>query len=550
MNTEKLTWYAARSGGIVAWLLLALGLILGLLLSSRVLGRRASPAWLLSIHRFLGGLSVIFTVVHVAAIMLDDFVSFGWTDVLVPWASEWNPGAVAWGIIAMYLAIAIELTSFAMRRLPKGLWRGVHWLSAPLFVMATVHGYQAGTDAGRAFIIAIVAACIALAVLTVVRVLSARRATEPKTDPRVLLEQAKARRAKRDAADDTVAHPDPVATSWQSEQRTPAVVGDHAATPAPAWTDLQPAAATPPPQDQSWARPEPGPASTSVASDPPARPPVTPPAPVAQPARPGDQPFWQPAEPTAAPAAERQSTHTPPATEAPTRERPEPDQPFWQPAEPDAARTAEQPAPHTPPARPTEPTTARTAEQPATATPPARPTEPTTTPTAEQPAPHTPRAEPTTERTEPATQPDDQPFWLPAEPTAAPAADRQSTPTPSATEAPAARPKPSAATTHQHVAHRPGTVPSPTRPEPEAPIFEPTPQQPSVPSVDRRRVPELEHAGAPGEPNAPRPAWTDPDDLAWLTADAGHDPRVERRPGPVPGVWKRTRRSGTDVRDN
>ena len=98
MNTEKLTWYAARSGGIIAWLLLALGLILGLLLSSRVLGRKASPAWLLSIHRFLGGLSVIFTVVHVAAIMLDDFVSFGWTDVLVPWASEWNPNAVAWGI--------------------------------------------------------------------------------------------------------------------------------------------------------------------------------------------------------------------------------------------------------------------------------------------------------------------------------------------------------------------------------------------------------------------------------------------------------------------
>lgn len=169
MDTDKLTWYVARSSGIVAWLLLAFGLVLGLLLSSRVLGRHTSPAWLLSIHRYLGGLSVVFTFVHVAAIMLDDFVAFGWVDVLVPWASEWNPGAAAWGIIATYLAIAIELTSFARRRLPKRLWRGVHWLSAPLFVMASVHGYQAGTDAGRAFIVAIAAVSVVLAALTVVR---------------------------------------------------------------------------------------------------------------------------------------------------------------------------------------------------------------------------------------------------------------------------------------------------------------------------------------------------------------------------------------------
>ncbi|MGI9622761.1 MAG: ferric reductase-like transmembrane domain-containing protein, partial [Acidimicrobiales bacterium] len=137
MNVEKLTWYVARSGGIVAWVLLAAGIVLGLLLSSRLLGRKASPAWILSVHRYLGGLAVIFTGIHVAAIMLDDFVDFGLVEVLVPMASSWRPGAVAWGIVAMYLIVAIELTSFAMKRLPKGLWRGVHWTSAPLFVVAT-----------------------------------------------------------------------------------------------------------------------------------------------------------------------------------------------------------------------------------------------------------------------------------------------------------------------------------------------------------------------------------------------------------------------------
>ncbi len=184
MSADKLTWYVARSGGIVAWCLLALGLILGLLLSSRLLGRSASPAWILSIHRYLGGLAVIFTAIHVGAIMLDDFVDFGVVEVLVPWTSTWRPGPVAWGIVAMYLLLAIEATSFAMRRLPRRLWRGVHWLSAPLFVSATVHGYQSGTDVGRAFIVSIVAVIAVLAALCTMRVLLAWAAGERLPRPR------------------------------------------------------------------------------------------------------------------------------------------------------------------------------------------------------------------------------------------------------------------------------------------------------------------------------------------------------------------------------
>jgi len=170
VDPDKWTWYVARSGGIVAWVLLALSLMIGLMLSSKVWGRRVSPAWHLSVHRFLGGLAVLFTVIHVVAVMLDDFVDFGWADVLVPFASDWKPQAVAWGIVGFYLLVAIELTSLAMRRLPKRLWRAIHWSSVGLFVTATVHGWQAGTDAGRAFIMAIVASIVVLTVLTAVRI--------------------------------------------------------------------------------------------------------------------------------------------------------------------------------------------------------------------------------------------------------------------------------------------------------------------------------------------------------------------------------------------
>lgn len=148
MSQSHLWWYAARAAGLVSWALLTASVAWGLALSTRALGRRPRPAWLLDLHRALGGLAVVFTGVHVVAIMLDSSVHFGLSEVLVPFSSAWHPVAVAWGIAAFYLLAAVELTSLARRRLPNRLWRRVHYASFPLFVFATVHGLSSGTDTG------------------------------------------------------------------------------------------------------------------------------------------------------------------------------------------------------------------------------------------------------------------------------------------------------------------------------------------------------------------------------------------------------------------
>ena len=97
----------------------------------------------------LGGLALVFTGVHVGAIVVDTYVHFGLVDVLVPFAAKWHPVAVAAGIGALYLLAAVELTSLLRARLPRVVWRRVHYASFPLFVFATVHGLTAGTDTTR-----------------------------------------------------------------------------------------------------------------------------------------------------------------------------------------------------------------------------------------------------------------------------------------------------------------------------------------------------------------------------------------------------------------
>jgi predicted ferric reductase len=139
-------WYVARASGIIAWLLLTASVIWGIVLSTDAFPTRRRPAWLLDLHRWLGGLTVAFVAAHLAALVADSFVHFDLVDLAIPYASQWRPGAVALGVVATWLLVAVELTSLAMRRLPRKLWRAVHLTSYVVFWLAGFHVALAGTD--------------------------------------------------------------------------------------------------------------------------------------------------------------------------------------------------------------------------------------------------------------------------------------------------------------------------------------------------------------------------------------------------------------------
>ena len=168
-----LSWYVARAAGLTAWSLASAAVIWGLLISSRAsaFGRRPRPAWTLDLHRYLGGLAAMFTVIHVVAILAEPRLDPGVVAALVPFVTHWRPGAVAWGIAAMYLLVAVELTSLARARLPRRVWRAVHFTSFPLFLTATVHAFTAGSDTGSLlFVVAATAVILAIAGLTGLRI--------------------------------------------------------------------------------------------------------------------------------------------------------------------------------------------------------------------------------------------------------------------------------------------------------------------------------------------------------------------------------------------
>jgi DMSO/TMAO reductase YedYZ heme-binding membrane subunit len=171
-------WYVARSSGLVAWGLASASVLWGLFLSTRVLGNRPRANWLLDLHRFLGGLTVAFIAVHLVGLMLDPFVNFGFSQVLIPFASTWNPLAVAWGVVAMYLLVAVEVSSLMRRRLPKRWWRSIHMAGYGVFVLGTIHLLTAGTDRHSPMLLWTVAITTgAVASMTLYRIMSPQKAT-------------------------------------------------------------------------------------------------------------------------------------------------------------------------------------------------------------------------------------------------------------------------------------------------------------------------------------------------------------------------------------
>lgn len=144
----ELWWEISRASGVVALVLACLSVIWGLLISSRYMAGVAKAAGLARMHKFLGGMTVIFTLIHVAALYLDSFVQFSVIDLLIPFASDWKPFPTALGIVSFWLLLAVQGTSMMMKRLPRRLWKFVHGTSYLLIAGGMWHGISAGTDAG------------------------------------------------------------------------------------------------------------------------------------------------------------------------------------------------------------------------------------------------------------------------------------------------------------------------------------------------------------------------------------------------------------------
>ncbi|GAB7043616.1 MULTISPECIES: ferric reductase-like transmembrane domain-containing protein [Catenuloplanes] len=140
-------WFAARSSGMVAILLMTATILLGILGPLRV-GSASWPRFALAgLHRNISLLTLALLLVHVVTVAADDYVPITFADAVIPFLSRYQPFWLGLGAISFDVLLALIITSLLRSRINLRLWKGIHWLAYLSWPIALAHGIGAGTDA-------------------------------------------------------------------------------------------------------------------------------------------------------------------------------------------------------------------------------------------------------------------------------------------------------------------------------------------------------------------------------------------------------------------
>jgi predicted ferric reductase len=126
-------------------MLLSVSVSLGLMMTSGQPPRlRRNAAY--DIHRFVALLTLILTVLHVFIVLPDSFIGFSVAELLIPFASPYEPAYMAMGIVSLYLMVLVIATFYLRPLVPYAAWRAIHYATFAVYTLALAHGIGTGTD--------------------------------------------------------------------------------------------------------------------------------------------------------------------------------------------------------------------------------------------------------------------------------------------------------------------------------------------------------------------------------------------------------------------
>ena len=141
-------WLASRSAGIVAFVLVATSVVLGLYMAANLGRRPGYKRVLVKVHEQVALAALVAIAAHGLLLLGDKWLNPGIGGILIPFTMPYRPVWTGIGMVAGYLAFALGLTFYVRRRIGPARWRKVHRLMALVYVMGAVHALGAGSDGG------------------------------------------------------------------------------------------------------------------------------------------------------------------------------------------------------------------------------------------------------------------------------------------------------------------------------------------------------------------------------------------------------------------
>ncbi|MBW4062116.1 hypothetical protein HJC99_06095 [Candidatus Saccharibacteria bacterium] len=149
-------WYITRAAGFVAAISLVLLMLSGIGFITGATFRFLEPLTAWATHKAIAYIFGISIVVHVVALLFDNYVPFTIAQALVPFISNYHEVAfgryhfgslyVALGVFALYFVLAIILTSIFWIDKKPHAWKVFHFLSYLTIIFVFFHALYLGTD--------------------------------------------------------------------------------------------------------------------------------------------------------------------------------------------------------------------------------------------------------------------------------------------------------------------------------------------------------------------------------------------------------------------
>lgn len=179
-QSSEVLWYLTRMTAISAYIVLTLSALLGMLRGvARGSGEHLS--WITDeLHQVLATIFGGLVLLHLVTLYFHTFIPFTLVNFLVPGNQPYRPLAVNLGVLGLYGLMLVLVSSWIRRRLSYRVWRRLHYVSFVTFVLVTLHGLFAGSDAGEPWMRAVYAGASAAAgFLVLMRLLTRSRRQSP-----------------------------------------------------------------------------------------------------------------------------------------------------------------------------------------------------------------------------------------------------------------------------------------------------------------------------------------------------------------------------------
>jgi predicted ferric reductase len=146
LNNAQTTWYITRAAGWVAYFLLWFSMVWGLAIPSKFFEHVLSPTFAVDFHEYISLLSIGFIALHVGALLVDQYLPFTISQVLVPFLAPYRPVWVGFGVLGFYLTALVTVTFYLRKRIGQKRFKAIHLLSLLAYLGVVFHAFFAGTD--------------------------------------------------------------------------------------------------------------------------------------------------------------------------------------------------------------------------------------------------------------------------------------------------------------------------------------------------------------------------------------------------------------------